>query len=150
MKKEELEGIARGLLIELPENATKSEIIAIFKEENVTKEDYENLEIPPEPSEDAPVAVTTEGIVTTADLQVDEPEKAVVQGRAAVAVAPAASNEPVLLKYERNNATFEILTYRFTREHPFSLVEAKDADYIVRNIPGFRPAVQSEAADFYS
>ena len=35
--KEELEGIARALFVELPEDATKKEIIAKFADEGITK-----------------------------------------------------------------------------------------------------------------
>lgn len=151
----ELRGIARALFVELPEDANKKQIIAKFAEEGITKEDYENLEIPPEPDANTPIIESpTEGIVTTSTLRHEE------EAAPAPAVAPVEtvvrSNEPVtaptevLLKCDRKNATFQILTYEFTREHPFKLVSAKDADYIVRNVPGFRPALQSEVEEFYS
>ena len=153
--KEELQGIARALLIELEPDATKAEILAKFAEEKVTKEDYENIEIPPVPSDNDPVVVSpTEGIVTTSSLRHEDeaapaPAPPVAENTASNIQAAPVSNE-VLLKCDRKNATFQILTYEFTREHPFKLVSEKDADYIVRNVPGFRPALQSEVQEFYS
>lgn len=152
--KEELEGIARALFIELPEGATKKEILAVFTEEAVTKEDYEGLEVPPEPSEDTPLVVSpTEGIVTTSSLRHEDeaaPAPAPEQVDTLLATQASPVSDEVLLKCDRKNATFQILTYEFTRDHPFKLVSAKDADYIVRNVPGFRPALQSEVQEFYS
>ena len=88
--------------------------------------------------------------MTTSSLR-HEDEAAPTPAPSPVAKAVAApSDDEVLLKCDRKNATFEILTYQFTREHPFKLVSAKDADYIVRNVPGFRPALQSEVQEFYS
>lgn len=151
--KAELEGIARALFVELPEGATKADIIAKFAEEEIKKEDYEGIEIPPEPSDDDPIVESpTEGIVTTSTLRHEE-EAAPAPTQAVAPVAPqgvAVAPTEVLLRCDRKNATFQILTYEFTREHPFKLVSAKDADYIVRNVPGFRPALQSEVEEFYS
>ena len=149
--KGELQAIARSLFIELDEGATVKDIRAKLHEEKVSDEDIENLEVVPEVDPNAPIATTVDqGIVTSTSLQEEAAAAAPAPFVAPATVEEVAVSDTVLLKYERQNATFEILTYRFTREHPFLLVTKNDADYIVRNIPGFRPALQSEAEEFYS
>lgn len=56
----------------------------------------------------------------------------------------------ILIRMQRENPTFEIQGYRFTREHPFALVDEDDVDVIVENNEGFRQATPKEAAEYYS
>lgn len=58
--------------------------------------------------------------------------------------------EQVLLYMERENPTYRVRGYTFTREHPFALVKEKDADFITSHEEGFRYATPREAAEFYS
>lgn len=55
----------------------------------------------------------------------------------------------VLIKYKRNNPTFEIVGYTFTTRHPFASVPPEVAEYLVRNIEGFSLALPSEVTDYY-
>ncbi len=151
--KDELKGIARALLIELPEEATKAEILAVFAEEEVKPEDYENIEIPPEPAENAVVANTADGIVTTETIKSEAapaPKSSFPVESSTSASLADVPDGTTLLKCDRVNPTFQVGEYTFTREHPFQIVKTVDAEYIVRNIPGFRPAMPSEAQEFYS
>ena len=60
-----------------------------------------------------------------------------------------AKNSVELLKMERWNPTFNILGYRFEREHPFVLVKPEDATWIMAHEEGFRIATPEEAEEFY-
>jgi hypothetical protein len=59
------------------------------------------------------------------------------------------TNEPVLVKMERGNQRYEIRGYKFTREHPFLLVEKGDAEAILGTF-GFRVATTEEVKNYYS
>jgi hypothetical protein len=54
-----------------------------------------------------------------------------------------------LLKMTRKNFTYQIRGYQFTRQHPFALVSEDDADYLIEEVGGFRPATPKELAQFY-
>lgn len=147
--KKELQDIARSLFIEVDESAGVKELRAALHEENVSDEDIEGLEIVPEVDPNAPIVSEADGgIVTLNSLQSEVVEAPVVIVKETVAESPQSTH--TLIKYERQNPTFEILNYRFSKEHPFQLVLLADADYIVRSVPGFRPALASEAEEFYN
>jgi hypothetical protein len=59
-------------------------------------------------------------------------------------------NDQYLLKMTRDNTMFETRGYRFTQDHPYALVSAVDAEYILENEDGFRQAFPSELEKFYS
>jgi hypothetical protein len=50
----------------------------------------------------------------------------------------------------RQNPTYEIRGYRFTRQHPFVPVTEDDANWILENVEGFSIASPREAKEFYS
>lgn len=56
----------------------------------------------------------------------------------------------VLVKFERRNPRYDILGYTFTKDHPFHSVEPEVAEYLIRNVEGFRLAMPSEVADYYN
>lgn len=56
----------------------------------------------------------------------------------------------ILILMQRQNPTFEVYGYRFTREHPFALVNEDDVDALIENNEGFRQATPKEAAEYYS
>jgi hypothetical protein len=53
------------------------------------------------------------------------------------------------LKMERENGTYEVYGARFTREHPFVLVDEATAELIVENTEGIRYATPKEAQEYY-
>lgn len=55
----------------------------------------------------------------------------------------------VLLKMNRENPTFEIRGVKFTKAHPFAVVNETDANYILETVEGFRIASPAEAQEFY-
>lgn len=88
-------------------------------------------------------------VVTTEDTnpqentvkEVKDPESEVGQ------LKPA---DKILVKMTRENFSYEVKGYRFTKEHPFLAVDADDADWLIENEDGFRPASPKEAREFYS
>lgn len=58
--------------------------------------------------------------------------------------------ERVLVKYERQNPSYEILGFTFTQKHPFKAVPISVAEHLIRNVEGFRLALPSEAVDYYN
>jgi hypothetical protein len=58
-------------------------------------------------------------------------------------------NAVELLKMERWNPQYNILGYKFTREHPFMLMKPEDAMWIMAHEEGFRLATPEEAKEFY-
>ena len=55
-----------------------------------------------------------------------------------------------LLKMTRKNFSYETRGVKFTKEHPFAIVNAIDAEWIVENEDGFSYATPKEAAEYYS
>lgn len=63
---------------------------------------------------------------------------------------PLFSEKPVLLKMERKNPSFEAFGCRFTRDHPYVLLDELTAQQIIDNYDGFRIASPKEAKAFYN
>jgi hypothetical protein len=141
------------------EKTNKASVLAAFAESNLVWEDYvaQHPEVAPEP---APVAVTSnapshgtigddtvEGFITPVveDEVTTEPGEIVV---AAPAVA-GAPNDQYLLKMTRENPVYQTRGYEFTEDHPYALVNAADAQWILSNEDGFRQAFPAELAEFY-
>lgn len=55
----------------------------------------------------------------------------------------------VLIRMDRRNPTFQLRGYLFSSAHPFHLVSAEDADWILENERGFRVATPKEAKEYY-
>lgn len=64
------------------------------------------------------------------------------------------SEEPeedkILLKMERKNPSMSIKGHSFTQRHPYQLVPASDAEFIILNYKGFRQALPAEVERYYS
>jgi hypothetical protein len=126
LKKEDLLKIADEFGTDVKPSDTKAVIIAALSEDGVTWEQAAQL-----------------------DKQVAEKD-AELREEKAVADAEAKANEAqALLRMMRENATFEIRGYRFTKTHPFAVVAESDAEWITDNVDGFRYATPREAQEFY-
>lgn len=55
----------------------------------------------------------------------------------------------VLIKMERQNPTFEIRGFKFTKEHPYIVVSEEIAQEIIDSAPGFRLATPKEVRSYY-
>ena len=126
LKKEDLLKIAEEFGTDAKSTDTKAVIIAALAEDGVTWEQAAKLDQQ----------------VAEKDAELREEKK--------VADAQAKSEEPqALLRMNRANPTYEIRGYRFTKDHPFSVVAESDAEWIVENVEGFRYATPREAQEFY-
>jgi len=56
----------------------------------------------------------------------------------------------ILLKMERKNPSMSIKGHNFTQRHPYQLVPASDAEFIILNYKGFRQALPAEVERYYS
>ncbi len=56
----------------------------------------------------------------------------------------------LLLKMTRQNPSFEVLGYKFTRSHPFQVMSQEDAQKVMDLYEGFTIATPDEAKSFYS
>lgn len=61
----------------------------------------------------------------------------------------AAPEDQFLIKMERENVRYDTRGYTFTKDAPFALVRAKDADFILEKEEGFRMATPSELREYY-
>lgn len=131
-----------ALAVEESDKGKKKVLVAAFAEGGVSWADYvaQHPEVAPEPEENV---VTTTTVVETKTEPV-EPTKIVT----AEAIKPQ-QGEQYLIKMTRENPLFETRGHRFTKEHPYALVSAADAQYILAKEDGFRQAFPDELAEFY-
>lgn len=156
MKRDALYALAtENFGVEVSQTATKPQIIAALAEEGVTWEmaktyDQNAAQVDEEiQAEQKRTVVTTDTMAVTKEvtpgvLEVEEVPVVVVEKP----VAPV-QPEVVLLKMDRENQLYEIRGYRFTRENPYVLVNADDADFIISHEDGFKMASPREAKEFY-
>jgi hypothetical protein len=139
--------------VDVPENANKKELIAAFVETGITWKDYvaQHPEVAPKEEEkfvDRETEPVRPGaVVTSAAVKGEVPEK---KEEIIVAQPAVQATGKYLIKMTRDNTIYETRGYRFTKEHPYALVEPEDASYILEVEDGFRQALPSELADFYS
>lgn len=124
LKVAELREVAREFGVDESGSKTKKELIAQMAEEGVTEEMYANF-------------VNAEKV----DPDIEE--------RVADA-KPTEAEDELLLKMTRENPTYEILGYRFTKEHPYISVPVSDAQTILDNETGFMQASPREVEEYYS
>jgi hypothetical protein len=141
LKVEDLKKVADFFVVDVdaadPEKGpTKKELLAALAsgDDPVTWEQYKDIYLP---------AVESGNAESDEIQEEDEP---VVEKK----VDKYADSDRVLIKYERKNPTFEVLGFVFTTRHPFANVPSEVADYLVRNVDGFRPAMPSELTDYYN
>ena len=60
-----------------------------------------------------------------------------------------AESAPYLVKMDRENPYYEVGRYKFTVDNPYVLVDARDAESVLRE-PGFRQAFPSELEEYYN
>lgn len=143
--------------VDVSEEDGKKVILAALLEAGIEWKDY--LDQHPEFAEpgDAPENVITSPVIP-GESQKPEPdpkptpepvpsqESMVIRVKEEPVARP---NEKYLVKMVRDNPLFEILGYRFTREHPYALVSPEDAQHILSKEVGFRQALPAELDEFY-
>lgn len=133
------------------------EQILSFAENGVTYALYAKaFEVPlPEgysEDEDEPVVEDEEEPVSLTEL-VDEATGPVTAPRSA-ALAP---QQEYLIKMTRANPYFEVASlvqkgkiYKFTQEHPYAIMDARTAQFVLEHETQFRQAFPDELREFYS
>jgi hypothetical protein len=147
--------------VEESDKKSKKVLLAAIAEGGVSWADYvkQHPDVAPDPVEE-PVAVVPPraqekarvgGVVTSEDVTgVDVAPSLTVEPEIVVAQPIAQKpDQKWLIKMVRDNAIFEVKGYRFTQEHPYALVSAGMADFLLTQEDGFRQATPSELREFY-
>jgi hypothetical protein len=123
MKISELKEVANGFGIDLPEKITKQALILALQDEGVTYDMYAKFSGAEKEEMEAP-----------------KETKKVTLDR----------SKTILVRMDKNNPSYTVYGYTFTREHPFVAMSEDDAQRIFDTEPGFRPATPREAQEFYN
>jgi predicted nucleic acid-binding Zn-ribbon protein len=131
MTKNELLAVAEQFGTDAKPSMKKDDILALLTEDGV---------------DDALVA----SALANDDDEDVEDAAPVVEAVAPVVEEDEEDEDLVLVRMIRANNTYEIRGHHFTASHPYALVQAKDADYLIEVDGGFRMASPKEAREFYS
>ena len=123
LKVAELREVAEEFGVDLDGVTKKADILKALEAEGVSEEVYANF-VGAE-HEEAPEA----------------PE---------VPAAKKIEGPEVVVKMERENPTFEVFGFVFTKRHPFVVMSAEDAQRIFDSEKGFRQATPRETQEYYS
>lgn len=135
-----------ALPVEEEDKNKKKVLLAAFAEGGVAWSDYvaQHPEVKPEPEN-----VITSPSVPGEGQPAPKPE-APKPGKIITAAKPEVNPEDrYLIKMVRDNVRYDTRGYTFTQEHPYALVAAMDADYILEKEEGFQMASPSELREYY-
>lgn len=143
--------------VEVGKEDTKKVILAALVEAGVEWADYVAQHPEVEPAPETPVEVVTSKAVTepvesglgNAQPYREEDDAPVVIDRKGVANMAQEGNK-YLVKMNRENPLFEVRGYRFTKDHPYVLMPAEDAQWVIDNEDGFALAGPQELQEYYS
>lgn len=129
--KDELLELGPDFAVDVKPSMSKAALVKAFEDDGVTVE-----------------------VINSVRNQADDEEGDTSEESVPEAEAPGADDEDdadlVLVRMIRANNTYEIRGYRFTQEHPYVLVNERDADFLIERDGGFRVASPKEAREFYS
>lgn len=134
------------------EKKSKKLALAAFAEAELKFSDYllanpdEAVKYAPAPVQEEVIEQVTE--VVTAPPAVSPQLGTTVVNNVTVREIPVAEQAPYLIKMERENPYYEVGRYKFTYDNPYALVDARDANRVLRE-PGFRQAYPDELDSFY-
>lgn len=142
---DELKDVAEFFVVDVeaadPEKGpSKKELLAALAsgDDPVTWDQYKDIYV--KAKEAGNDKAPTESGVDITNAAAEEEEK----------VEAVDTSDYVLIKYDRKNPTYQVVGYTFTRRHPFASVPPEVAEYLVRQIEGFRLALPSEVTDYYN
>lgn len=122
MKLKDLKDVSEYFAVDIEGLKTKNEIVSTLAEEGITYEMYEKF-------------LGAE----KAEIELDQrPQKKQAVG------------DTVLVRMERENPSYDINGYVFTREHPYVAMSADDAEFIFETQEGFRMATPREVQEYYN
>lgn len=129
-------------------------IIAALVDDGISWADYQKM-FHPEETPAAPV----DNVVKSTDVKPSYEELqaklAALEARVDTGIITADENPTLpgnqqwLVKMVRDNPIFEIAGTRFTQEHPYALLDASEAEVVLRE-EGFRQAHPSEIEEYYN
>jgi hypothetical protein len=125
----------------------KKVLLAAFAEGGVSWSDYvaQHPEVKPQPEN-----VITSPTVPGEGQPVPQEKPQPKPGKIITAEKPKVNPEDrYLIKMVRPNVRFDTRGYTFTKEHPYALVSANDADYILEKEEGFQMASPAELREYY-
>lgn len=128
----ELKKVADDFGVDSPVKITKQKLIDLLAEEGVTHDVY----------------VHFDKLSKDAEKKQEERQQFVP-----VQYAPAPqffAPRTILVKMDRENLSYQVGKYLFTREHPFVSMPEWDATFLFSTETGFRVANPIEAQQFYS
>lgn len=132
LKKPQLEAVAEGFGLDVPEKATVADLKTAINEADYIEWDQ---------------AVA---ILKDAELWTEKDEEEYQAARAEAIAEQAAKPKDTVIRMRRANKSYEILGYRFTQANPYALTTAEDAETITDLDPeGFNYATPKEVAEFY-
>lgn len=124
-------------------------IIADLAESGVTWDLYAKDFLTP--VEEVPVVEPEPAVVTSDQVTgKEETVSTVVEEVVTVEPSPVFVSANYLIKMERENPYFEFGTYKFTKENPYNIMPASDAQRILTDETGFRQAFPAELQEYYS
>jgi hypothetical protein len=123
LKISDLRKVADSFGVDVKEAKTKQEIVALFEEEGVTYQMYNQLS-------------------SNEKVEIDVPKKKESK--------IMKTQSSVLVKMERGNHSYQAMGYTFTDTHPFVAMSESDAQRIFDTQEGFRLATPREAQEFYA
>lgn len=132
LKVEQLRFVADAFNVEVDPKSTKPVLLAAIEED-----EYVNWD-------EAVAALKNDGLYD------DETDAAVEKVKADEVAKKDAIPKDTLLKMIRNAYHYEFYGYTFTKDHPFALTTAEDAEHMVETDDGFRYATPKEATEYYS
>ena len=134
-KGELIRSAAEDFAIGIEDGATKEDIITAFDQSGVVWSGYvaQHPEVAPEPKKPVKPILNSEPVVVVEEAPVVEVEE-----------------RKYLVKMVRDNPLYQTIGHTFTSDHPYALVSAADADYLVTREDGFRQATPKEVEEYYS
>lgn len=128
--------------VDIKATDNKKTVLAALVEDGVEWSQYATLKGLNVPEPEPVVEPAPE--VETADAAIPEPEVEII-----TAAALPQKVQKYLIRMERDNVRYDTRGYKFTQEHPYALVDADDANYILEKEIGFRMATPRELEEFY-
>lgn len=140
--------------VDIDPKDNKETVLAALEESGVTWKDYvaQHPEVAPEP-EVSPSGKQEHLTVPNNTGNSDGPHIRFDSEGANIIVAEEPVYKPqdkYLIKMTRENLVYESAGLRFTKEHPYALANADQADHILGKEDGFRQATPAELREYYS
>lgn len=150
LNKEKLLYAAEFAGVNVNDENTKAEIIAALEEAGFSWSNYQKFV----EAEDRVAGESLKQAEASQRPHYEETRQGTAEEPFATPAAQAVQfNENVLLKMERQNGTFDILGYRFTKKQPFIVMSADEAQKVIDIAStmggGFRIATPKEAKEYF-